>query len=342
MAASIISRLCRFLLLLLALHLLPQTFGAQENDEQFLISAYVPDYRIAAVNLNASAPYLTDLILFSIQPHSRGFISGCCLEDSHYEKSRQAKEYKKQIKPGSIPLRLWVSVGGGGRSEALPVIAGDEKRRGRMLENLIKLCEKQDLVGVDFDLEGPRTMEDYQSWMRFLLLAASELHNVGLLISLTVHFGQKLPEQIRDAMDRIQVMAYDLPGAPYHADFNLVFRNVDGFLESGCPGSKLLLGLPAYARLEANPGQVRTFSELMDESNGRVVDTNVWNGYRFDSPREIRQKVARAKSIGLGGVFFWELGQDSQHDKLGPGGILLEAAALQVEAMGVAPMKEEL
>lgn len=61
-----------------------------------VVSAYLPDYRVAGVNLNASAPFLTDLVLFSIQPHARGFVSGCCLDESHYAKAREARAYKQQ------------------------------------------------------------------------------------------------------------------------------------------------------------------------------------------------------------------------------------------------------
>ena len=89
----------------------------------------------------------------------------------------------------------------------------------------------------------------------------------------------------------------------------------------------MMLGLPAYGRHAQNPEMAKSFSELMDESSNEALSLQEWNGYRFDSPENVKKKVEFAKQQGMAGVFFWELGQDKQHAELGAGGILLEAAA---------------
>ena len=78
---------------------------AVSRAQELAVSGYLPEYR-SYIDVNATAPYLTDLVLFSLKPHSRGMIGGCCLDPSHYEKARQAKEYT------GGKLRLWVSIGG--------------------------------------------------------------------------------------------------------------------------------------------------------------------------------------------------------------------------------------
>jgi hypothetical protein len=112
----------------------------------------------------------------------------------------------------------------------------------------------------------------------------------------------------------------------------------------------VLLGIPAYARHVRDPLQVKTFAEMLTDAlqDGSVTAATVIDvdnvgsdhkGYRGESPRRVRRKVELARSLKLGGVFFWELGQDLHVDRDGadgdeynqgfgaPGGVLLEAAA---------------
>jgi GH18 family chitinase len=111
--------------------------GQEEEDanknKPLVVAGYLPDYRSTSININASAPYLTDLLLFSVQPHSRGMIGGCCLNPTHYEIARQAKKYHNPN------LKLWVTVGGFGRNDSFRAVAADPKRRWKFIKALIRL-----------------------------------------------------------------------------------------------------------------------------------------------------------------------------------------------------------
>ena len=124
----------------------------------------------------------------------------------------------------------------------------------------------------------------------------------------------------------------------HHASLPSVQEAISSFIQNGCHPSKMIMGIPAYGRHSQNLGLVKTYSEIIDdiveneieegEDISEVIQTtNSYQGYRFDSPQDVRAKVQYAKTEGLGGVFFWELGQDKQMDGVGEGGILLEAAA---------------
>ena len=217
--------------------------------------------------------------------------------------------------------------------------------------------EKEGLQGVDFDWEQPQTREEMISYLHLLLEASNALHSSNLLISVALHPRQTLHRQVYDAIDRINLMTYDMitstgPGS-HHAKLDDVRRAVDMLLESGCDRRKISLGIPAYGRHVDNPGLVKTYSELIDalveedlrkqgsgDDGSRTSSSHIdvirdmgstYHGYAFDSPMDVEKKVEYARNDGLGGVFFWEIGQDSfRSDAVGigaNGGILLQAAS---------------
>lgn len=205
----------------------------------------------------------------------------------------------------------------------------------------ILLSNKEGMQGVDFDWEVPRSQRDQEAYATLLIEAASTLHKADLVLSVALHPNQFMPQRVYDEVDRIHFMAYDLEHS-HVAHYDTVVKVVEDFIQSGCPASKMILGLPCYGRHFQSPGLVRTFAELMDDSQDQAISRHVWNGYQYETPSSIRQKVEYAAFRRMGGVFFWELGQDKQHDVLGKGGILLEAAANSAKQVFGEPRTSEL
>jgi len=58
-----------------------------EGEEDFVVAAYLPDYR-AYINVNNTAPFLTDLILFSMELSEDGELGPCCSNPHHFEQAR--------------------------------------------------------------------------------------------------------------------------------------------------------------------------------------------------------------------------------------------------------------
>jgi GH18 family chitinase len=148
-------------------------------------------------------------------------------------------------------------------------------------------------------------------------------------------------------MDRIHLMAYDMvttkggdDGDPYHAGLEKVRQALAALLQpggglEGTPPEKILLGIPAYARHVTVPTNVKTFAEIHDgivAESGAGIDWETlhsWQGFEWESGRRIRDKVQLARELGLGGVFFWEIGQDKATESH-PRGILIETAAAAI------------
>jgi hypothetical protein len=119
------------LLLLVCFFSVPPCAEAQST----VVAGYLPDHRFG-INVNATASHLTDLILFSVEPHSRGMVGGCCLDNEHYEAARQAKAYAAE---NGKHLNLWVTLGGLGRHSAFLGIADDSVKRKRLIQGMIRL-----------------------------------------------------------------------------------------------------------------------------------------------------------------------------------------------------------
>lgn len=318
----------------LLFHVFVATAAAAE--EEFLIAGYLPDYR-HYINLDAAAKHLSDVILFSIQPEPDGSVTGpnvCCLGDGHY-----AKAVAAQKSDGN--LRIFASVGGAGRSQHLASIASDPQRRKILIANLIQLCKKEQLHGIDFDWEQPQTQEDFVSYLHLLFEAGQAFHKAKLLLTVALHPNQRLAPQIYEVVDRIHLMTYDMitstgPGS-HHATLDNTKQAADALVNSGCPKEKIVLGIPAYARHEDNPGMVKTYSEIVDsvagdsESHDSLVEAMAeiggrYQGYAFDSTLDVQNKVRYAKEANLKGIFFWEVGQDSFQKDYVMSGALLAAA----------------
>ncbi|KAL3805782.1 hypothetical protein HJC23_007743 [Cyclotella cryptica] len=201
-----------------------------------------------------------------------------------------------------------------------------------------KISEHERLDGIDLDFEGIQSIDEWKTYLELIIFVASRLNRHGLMVTVALHPGQFLPPKVCDVVDRVHVMTYDMIDGSkgrqgHHAELPAVQGALKSFIDRGCPSSKLVLGIPAYARNGQNPGLVKTYSEIIDDyfKDGHTM-TNEFrkigfvNGYYFDSPAMVASKVKYAKSIGLGGVFMWEVGQDKSSPDYS-GGILLQAAA---------------
>lgn len=112
------------------------------------LAGYLPDYRIRSYLypqvaekkwISSTKPPITDLMMFSLQPHARGFLS-CCLEDDHYELVEEFINSTVLSPFSSSPsIRVWVTVGGGGRTEAFPEICADSRLRQRLIGSIMSL-----------------------------------------------------------------------------------------------------------------------------------------------------------------------------------------------------------
>jgi len=331
MKHSVLLRCCCVLLLVGCLIVVSANEDDQENSSSFRIAGYLPDYRFGSgIDLNATAALVDDIYLFSLSPQTQlgpQMFSLCCLKPDDYQQAREARAHARNSHNREI--KLWVTVGGAGRSHNFVA------HPSAMVTALHQVVEQEQLDGVDFDCESFKTHQDYTDYEILVRNAAKILRSKGNIpVSVALHYGQKMPQDVYDNVARVNLMAYDIPAGKYHADLEEAKKAVDSLIESGCPAHKIFLGIPAYGRHKHNPSNTKTYAELIDKALGSSVEASsevafAMSDYLFDSPKAVGKKVNYAVGAGLGGVFFWELGQDKQ-TPAAPGGTLLKAAATAV------------
>ncbi|GMI16124.1 hypothetical protein TrLO_g4854 [Triparma laevis f. longispina] len=323
------------ILLLLVLAVLVQSKRSKKGvggnalpHDKFVVAGYLPEYRFY-IDVSEASSHLTDLILFSIAPEHDGSLQYFISEDN-----LRAARKAKHDNPG---LRTIVSVGGGGRSKYFNSVASDGHLRQKFVNELLDLCVKWRIDGVDFDWESPMNQHQISAYIRLLHEAHAKLVPKGLLISVALHPGQTLGKEGFLSVDRVHLMTYDMSfqkGSGHHADYGNFKQAIQQILGQGqLPPEKLIVGIPAYGRHEKKLAQVKSYSEIVDEKvkeagmvdvdvpvveklDPNFISRNQHNQFLFDCQLSAQRKTSYAKSMGLGGVFIWEVGQDKFEPKV--------------------------
>ena len=118
------------------------------DDGDFVIAGYLPDYRpVGHLNVTAGR-YLTDLLLFSLEVPGAGpkldattLQDLCCVQSHQVEAARHAQLYAKEDTARSTPLRVWLTVGGGGRTEHFFSMVAGSGEAGKVNERSLAFIQ---------------------------------------------------------------------------------------------------------------------------------------------------------------------------------------------------------
>lgn len=286
-----------------------------EAPATFRVVGYLPDYRLDSYDL-ADAIGVTDLVAFSAEPTELGEIDFTRLEKAPWAQLRDFKTRNR--------IRLILGVGGWERSSGFASAASSAERRGRFADAAIRLCLEMRLDGLDLDWEHPTNNDEAENYA--LLLAAVKKAFVphGLQLSVTMAAWQHLDKRAFEAVDTVQVMAYDHDDR--HSTFENAKKDCDKLIAAGVRPEKLVLGLPFYGRHRTDRSKLRTFKEIAAAGK---IDPNLdeIGDIYFNGPATIRRKTRYAIDSKFAGVMFWELGHDASGDKSLLSAIRREVAA---------------
>ena len=212
-------------------------------------------------------------------------------------------------------------------------------KRQELIEDIISLCVKYDLDGVNIDFENMK-QEDKDMYSRFIIELTPRLKEIGLVTSVDVTapdggetwslcFDRHV---IGDVADYIIFMAYDQHGPSSKepgtvAGYNWVETNIKKFLgQEDVDAEKIILGIPLYTRIwEEKDGEVDSKVVNMKDIESEVPEGLVANWdeelkqyyaeYQEDgatykiwieNDRSVQEKINLANQYNLAGIAFWE------------------------------------
>jgi len=284
-----------------------------KNNSQFKIVGYY-SLRSAMTDAVSEAPFdmVTHINLWFLNPDTIGNFN----EDFSALKPFIDAAHAKNVK-------VLASIGGGSPHPYYHALLKDDKRR-LFISNLISVVEKNNLDGIDVDLEGGDIDENYEN---FVVELAKELRSRNKLVTaaIAVYYKDKLSDKALAQYDFVNVMSYDRTGSwrpekpGPHSTYAHAVEDLDYFgKERAIPKEKMVLGVPFYGygfgpeltspAISMNYGQIVTQfpgAEAFDEfkmPDGKIL---YYNGVAT-----IKQKTALAKEKASG-IMIWQLKGDA-------------------------------
>lgn len=200
-----------------------------------------------------------------------------------------------------------------------------ERKIQSLADDIVTMVEAYDFDGADIDWEYPRAA-DAKANETLLTLLHTALHARDKLLTCAVYAGASaknngcdnlgnpvadilagFTEKAVEAVDNVNIMAYDGGDKELHAGFEWTVRSIEAW-KAKVPVGKLVLGVPFYGRLG---GSYRRLLEA--EPKVRFGDSFLVNGTMayYNGPDTIARKTHLAMELGLGGMMAWELSEDA-------------------------------
>ena len=267
---------------------------------KFRVVGYFPDYRISEID-NSVAENLTDIIFFSIEPEPDGSLDLSRLNSDAYFKINALKNKNPD-------LRVYIAVGGWGRSEHFGQMATSSTARAEFIANLSELCRTAGFNGADYDWEFPANAAENEAYGILLTETRAEFNKYNLRLSVALNVNQNLTSEAYKALHCINIMSYDHSGR--HSTYDQSVSDVNNFIARGISADKLCLGIPFYGREITNFSNAWNYKTIIDiYAPGPGED--VVDGIFFNGITTVRKKTEFALTQKLQGVMIWEIGQDA-------------------------------
>lgn len=237
----------------------------------------------------------------------------------------------------------------------------DPQRRAKLVKALMHIVDNYDFDGIDIDWEShlypnidkhALLLHDLRNGLDSLSRITRKDYNLSTALSVEAQYPDSLKPMLAEAVDWINLMAYDLGGCLWrnYASHNTPMKLIADCVENnwiGIPREKLHLGLASYGfvytdilpdevlpdpdRLH-NHGRYAIYTELIPYIYGDhpwiVEYDDVEKSYYYinpakkefitvETPETIKYKFDYAVEAGLGGTFWWEYCKDIVADNNG-------------------------
>ena len=243
-------------------------------------------------------------------------------------------------------VKVLISFGGGG-IRVTSRLMGVKINRQNLINNIIKFMKTHNLDGFDCDWE-PSWLDDkaemesinnaithhYIKFIKELRLAidqefgkGSKSFSAAVLNKNSIWYSNK--KQIAHFpkngwwhyLDWVSLMNYDNDLGSKHSTYESVFGesgSVAHWMEFGIPKSKIVTGIPFYAR--AGWGEewlfykdIRNLETELSDTTDFILHNKNKSGlkeYGFNNKATVAKKVNKGKKLDLPGIMFWQLAGD--------------------------------
>ncbi len=259
---------------------------------------YLPYWAAASIEAGAH-PGLTDLILFSAEPRADGSLDATSLEKTPWDKVAAVR---------AAGVRVHLCLGGWGRSKHFAVVTGEARLRARFVAETAAFCSRHGLDGVDLDWEHPKGEAELAAYGKLVDELKAALATRRGEVTLTLAGAAQLPPDGGRRADRVQLMAYDLPGR--HATMEETVARAEALLAAGVPPERLVLGVPFYGRGVTDRNRTLPYREILARHRPEPGQDDA-DGLHFNGPATMARKAGWARQRGLAGIMAWELTQDA-------------------------------
>lgn len=263
------------------------------------VAGVLPSWRFPQYT-PARSEGLTDLIVFSVQPTAKGEVDLNELSSTALSNIKRAKTTQK--------FRMWLTVGGWARSSGFAPTAANPEYRKNLISELAFLVEKEGFDGVDFDWEHPKNAKEQADYALLISEAKAYFEPKKKFVSTTVPSWLELPKTVWRDVDRIHLLSYDNEGR--HSTFEHSKRDADFMIKKGAPAWKIHLGVPLFGRKVSDWNQALGYAEILRQFSPKPEVDEV-GGYFFNGPETLKNKISLAREMGFGGIYAWEIGQDT-------------------------------
>jgi chitinase len=240
-----------------------------------------------------------------------------------------------QNKKVMIAIGGWYHINGGESYDYFKTAIANTASRSKLVSELTRMVEQENLDGIDIDFEHPRSETDAQNLTSFTKELSSKLHSknkdLSIAVNAKVHSvaGTEIHNVVYDPtmfqyVDHVNIMAYDGQWdggynaanlSPYTFTENIVNYWSDLFEEHQLSKEKLVLGVPFYAQPE-DPSikQVSYATIINNNPENATRDTTEMNGttYHYNGNTTMQIKTNLALEHGFGGMMLWEAGHDAE------------------------------
>jgi GH18 family chitinase len=269
--------------------------------------AFLPEYRKEEFKSHVSTLIKDsdlDLLIYSFGTvYSDGFVT-------FNERKFMTMDLKKFIDANNI--NIGISIGGATPFSYFPLVLSETARQDELIRYLLIYKDEMGLTHVNFDYEFP-TDDELNAYFNLIERVKNE---VSVEVSVCATPDCDWDDVYLNKADYVFVMGYDFYGVPSHENHHSPVEIVN-YIDNNftIDNSKIICGSPLYAR-QKNVDAPLLWYNMVAEDSDKYLNNDSDEYYSWSNIDMTQQKSTQMQSLGFGGIFFWEAGQDSSEHSM--------------------------